>query len=153
MDNRIVIPLLCAAALAYACGPWRHATVIAPASSHSSAHLKTDIATTFDVVPHGDKVDFLLSVTNNTSKTIELRFPTSQTHDFTVLDTQGRTVWRWSKGRMFTQAMQNKIVQSSDTLTIQDAWDANNAHGQYVAVATLNTGSHPIERRLAFTLP
>jgi hypothetical protein len=167
MENRLVIPLLCAAALAYACGPWTHAnsssqnTVAPLTTAHGTppTHRKKqhDVATTLDVVPtttdNGKRVDFAIRVTNNTPKTVELRFPSGQTHDFIVLDSLGHTIWRWSAGRMFTQSMQSKAVKSSDTLTIQDGWDARNAHGQYVAVATLNTDAHPIERRVTFTLP
>lgn len=173
MENRVIIPLLCAAALAYACGPWTHAnnahnntqstdaaTLVASAT-HTTAvphHKKSrDVATTLAVTPtntpDGHHVGFTLAVTNNTPKTVELRFPSGQTHDFVVLDSLGRVVWRWSTGRMFTQAMQSKTVKSSDTLTIEDGWDARNAHGQYVAVAMLNTDTHPVERRVSFTLP
>jgi hypothetical protein len=170
MENRIIVPLLCAAALAYACGPWTHtnatasqdktaATPFASAASARIMHKKKthDVATTLDVVPttthDGKRVDFAIRVTNNTAKTVELRFPSGQTHDFTVFDAAGKAVWRWSAGRLFTQSMQSKTVRSSDTLTIEDGWDAHNAHGQYVAVAVLNTDAHPIERRVAFTLP
>jgi len=155
MENRFIIPLLCAAALAYACGPWRHAQSDTPiaADMHVKQHIKHQVATVFNVVPKGGTVEFALSVLNNTTKTVELRFPTSQTHDFVVLDSLGNTVWRWSDGRMFTQAMQSKTVKSSDTLTLEDHWDPRNAHGTYVAIATLNTDAAPVQRRLAFTLP
>ncbi len=155
MENKLIIPLLCAAALAYACGPWRNSSGIteSAASVRKHATSSTAIATTFDVISHGDRIDFTLSVANNTKKTVELRFPTSQTHDFKVLDTNGNVVWQWSKGRIFTQAMQSKVVKSKDTLTIANDWDISNAHGEYIAVATLITDSHSIERRVAFQLP
>jgi hypothetical protein len=172
MENRVIIPLLCAAALAYACGPWTHNSSDTPTASATKANARSntrtpgalgrskkvrEVATTLDVVPSptsdGKRVAFALRITNNTTKTVELRFPSGQTHDFVVLDSLGRTVWQWSTGRMFTQAMQSKTVRSSDTLTIEDGWDARNAHGQYVAVATLNTDARTIERRVAFRLP
>jgi len=157
MENRIIIPLLCAAALAYACGPWRHAQTEAVSATDAHApttkRAKHQVATVFNVIPKGSDVEFALSVLNNTAKTVELRFPSSQTHDFVVLDSLGKVVWRWSDGRMFTQAIQNKTVKSSDTLTLEDHWSPQHAHGTYVAIATLTTDDHPIERRLAFTLP
>lgn len=154
MENRLAIPLLCIAAIVYACGPWRNSSPIAlPEKASTSSTQSNTVATTFDVSPNGDRVDFILSIANNTKKAIELRFPTSQTHDFAVLDRHGRTVWRWSEGRMFTQAMQSKIVKAKDTLTITDDWDARNAHGEYIAVATLITDNHAIERRVPFRLP
>jgi len=168
MENRVIIPLLCAAALAYACGPWTHSNSSTPENVTDAAqtsappphvhHKKShDVATTFDVAQtktsNGHHLDFALRVTNNTAKTVELRFANGMTHDFIVMDSLGRTVWRWSDGRMFTQAMQSKTVKSKDSVTIEDGWDTRNAHGQYVAVATLNTDAHPVERRVAFTLP
>jgi hypothetical protein len=154
MENRIIIPLLCAAALAYACGPWRHAQTEAPLTTDANVKLhKHQVATVFNVISKASGVEFALSVLNNTPKTVELRFPSSQTHDIVVLDSLGHTVWRLSDGRMFTQAMQSKAVKSRDTLTLEDHWDPQNAHGTYVAVATLNTDDHPIQRRQAFTLP
>ncbi len=153
MNNRYIIFLLCTAALAYACGPWtRSQNAIAASVPH---RLKTSrgVATTFDVVPTAKHVGFALYVTNNTAKTVELRFPNGQTHDFAVMDTSGHVVWRWSEGRLFTQGMQSKTVHASDTLAIEDEWDARNAHGAYIAVATLQTDSKSVERRVAFTLP
>lgn len=156
MENRLTIPLLCIAAIVYACGPWRHssntnAATLAVSNTHKKIH--NTIATTFNVNSSGNRVDFVISVANHTKKAVELRFPTSQTHDFAVLDSKGRTVWRWSSGRMFTQAMQSKVVKPKDTLTITNDWDASNAHGEYIAVATLNSGDLSIERRVPFRLP
>ncbi len=161
MENRFVITTLCVAALAYACGPWIHsqsvaqsapaltAAALAAAQPHSSRHNAHAImATTFDVVPVGDHVALALRVTNNTPKTVELRFPNGRTHDFAIIDAHGRTVWRWSAGRLFTQTMQSKVVKSSDTLTLEDDWDTNGAHGSYTAVALLAIDTHPVERRM-----
>ena len=153
MNNRHIIFLLCTAALAYACGPWMHSQSENAASVTHSRKAVREVATTLNVIPDGHHVDFSLNVTNNTAKTVELRFPNGQTHDFMVLDRNGRIVWRWSDGRIFTQTMQSKTVASSNTVTLADDWDARNAHGQYVAIATLKTDTHPIERRVAFTLP
>jgi hypothetical protein len=49
--------------------------------------------------------------------------------------------------------MQALTVRSSDTLTLEDSWDSSGAHGAYTAVALLATDTHPVERRVAFTLP
>ena len=68
----------------------------------------------------GEDVKFSFHVTNSSNKRVELRFPSGQTHDVIVLDGQGREVWRWSRGRMFTQAMQNKLIGASDTLTFSE---------------------------------
>jgi hypothetical protein len=159
MENRFAITTLCAAALVYACGPWVHSATSSSSATNRAAELHTTgkvpltVATELDLARQGSRIDFALRVTNNTKKTVELRFANARTHDIAVLDSTGRTVWRASAGRLFTQTMQALIVKSSDTLTMEDSWDAHGAHGAYTAVALLATDTHPVERRVAFTLP
>jgi len=49
--------------------------------------------------------------------------------------------------------MQSKAVRSGDTLALAEGWDTHDAHGTYTAVALLATDTHPVERRIDFTLP
>lgn len=97
-------------------------------------------------------VRFTLSVRNNGPRMIELRFPNGKTHDFYVLDETGSEVWRWSKGRMFTQTLQNKLIKSKDNVLFVDKWDAANAHGKFTAVAVLASVNHAVEERAEFEL-
>ena len=99
-----------------------------------------------------DGVRFTLSVRNNSLRMIELRFPNGKTHDFYVLDESGNEVWRWSKGRMFTQTLQNKLIKSKDNAVFVDKWDAANAHGKFTAVAVLASVNHVIEEKAEFEL-
>jgi hypothetical protein len=162
MENRLIITSLCAAAIVYACGPWVHSqtagsSTVTPANDSfraSQIHkAAAPVATELDLARNGSHVDFALRITNNTRKTVELRFANARTHDIAVLDSTGRTVWRASAGRLFTQTMQALPVRSRDTLTMEDSWDAAGAHGAYTAVAFLATDTHPVERRVKFTLP
>jgi intracellular proteinase inhibitor BsuPI len=161
MENRLVITTLCAAAVVYACGPWVQSQTASSGSDSthsadsrpSAPHKLGIVATELALERTGSRIDFALNVTNYTKKTIELRFPSARTHDIAVLDSTGRTVWRASAGRLFTQTMQALTVRSKDTLTMEDSWDTKGAHGSYTAVALLATGDHPVERRVAFTLP
>ena len=154
MRLRYVFPLLIAAALAFA--------YASPLPSHSSEsnrgavarerQVRGDtIAATLDIKV-GQDVTFAFHVTNSSSKRVELRFPNGQTHDVVVLDPQGREVWRWSHGRMFTQSMQNKILGASDTLTFTETWRPEHA-GTYTAVASLLSENYPTEERAGFSLP
>ncbi|MEO8945893.1 MAG: BsuPI-related putative proteinase inhibitor [Gemmatimonadaceae bacterium] len=161
MENRLVITSLCAAALVYACGPWIHSqsassSTVNPASVANNAtkhKVPATVATELDLARSGSRVDFAIRVTNNTKKTVELKFPDARTHDIAVFDSTGKTVWRSSAGRLYTQITQALTVRSSDTLTMEDSWDTKGAHGAYTAVALLATDAHPVERRVAFTLP
>ena len=83
---------------------------------------------------------------------VELRFPNGKTHDFYVLDENGREVWRWSKGRMFTQTLQNKLIKSKGNAVFADSWSGASAHGKFTAVAVLPSVNHPVEERVEFAL-
>jgi hypothetical protein len=152
MRLRYVPPLLVAAALAFANA--------SPLPSHSPDSERRPIvrprvsgdtiAASLDVKV-GEDVKFSFHVTNSSNKRVELRFPSGQTHDVVVLDPQGREVWRWSNGRMFTQSMQNKVLGASDTLTFTETWRPEQA-GAYTAVASLLSENYPTEQRAAFAL-
>jgi hypothetical protein len=122
-------------------------------NKNSIEHHRTTaaVASSFAVdVKNG--VEFKLDVRNNTKRMVELRFPNGMTHDFVVFDESGKEVWRWSSGRMFTQAIQNKLVKSNDSAVFADTWNGKNAHGKFTAVAILSSENHPVEQRVEFAL-
>lgn len=151
MNNRLSIPLLAVAAIAFACGPRTRAE---PAASNPRAttHVTAGLATSLDVSVNS-RVAFSLHVTNATDKRIEIRFPSGQTHDFAVLDASGRELWRWSTEQMFTQALQNKLLGARETVTYAERWDPAGKHGTFTAIATLTSVSHPVSDTVTFTLP
>jgi len=157
MDNRIILPLLCAAsAVAFAATPSSHnEKKIAPAR-HSSAETAAAIVTTFDITrPKNDaaKLRFTLSVKNNTRKMLELQFPNGQTHDFVVKDFAGKEIWRWSEGRMFTSAMRSETLKGKDETSFEESWNTEGQHGSFTAVAILKSNNFPIETSVQFMLP
>ena len=150
MRNPLVIPLLVAASVAFASSSSGHKQPPPNSSvdpAHPGAVLESSLA-----VKVTDGVRFTLNVRNNSPRMIELRFPNGMTHDFYVLDQSGNEVWRWSKGRMFTQALQNKLIKSKDNAVFADNWDAADAHGKFTAVAVLASENHPVEERAEFEL-
>ena len=156
MLNKIVVPLLCAAAIAVACGPLAHSTTTdAPASTTTTTKRAPDeptLASSLDISVK-DGVSLAFHATNRDRKRVELVFPSGQTHDFAILDASGREVWRWSKDRLFTQALQNRVLEPSETLTYEERWAPGDLRGTFTAVATLRSSSHPLESRVEFTLP
>lgn len=150
MTNRLIIPLLCAASVvAFARGTSGHKSTIA---STTTERRSTTALTSKLTVNAGSVVEFTLDVRNNTGKMVELRFPNGMTHDFYVQDENGNEVWRWSKSRMFTQGVQNKLVKSKETATFSEGWDALHRRGRFTAVAVLPSDNHPIEERVEFDL-
>jgi hypothetical protein len=149
MTNRLVIPLLCAAsAVAFARGTTGHRATLAASTER---HAKSEVSSKF-VVNASDRVEFTLDVRNNTLKMVELRFPDGKTHDFIVRDASGKEVWRWSKSRLFTQGMQNKLVKSRDVAVFTENWNPADMHGRFTAVAVLASDNHPIEDEVEFEL-
>jgi hypothetical protein len=98
LDNRLILPLLCAASVAFAAAPFSHDDKSIASARRHAEEKSAPIVTTFDVTRpknDADKLRFTLNVRNNTSKMLELRFPDGQTHDFVVRDFAGKEIWRW----------------------------------------------------------
>ena len=169
MNTRLIITLLCAGALAFACGPRSRsgtsealASALPVPSSHSvetvvkragapakSATPKVNTRLTVDPKPHG--VRLALDVANVSKKHVELVFPNGQRYDFAVVDSTGREVWRWSSGRLFTQIVQNKELPSGNAMQVSETWSAPTP-GRYTAVATLRSTNYPVEERMEFVV-
>lgn len=151
MLPRITIPLLVTAVLVYACGPKPYTSLVAARPS-----VAVDSVVSADVrvesEPGARAVRFALSVTNGTGKRVELNFPNGQTHDFVVLNAMGREVWRWSEGRLFTQLMQNQLLDARDVVTYGERWAAPPSAGEYTLVAVLHSTTHPVEKRVSFNV-
>jgi hypothetical protein len=171
MNTRFAIPLLCAAAIAFACGPRVHTsslqTAAAPATTRSASksaakpapvrrHAAVPVGSVTSAldVRVGEQVQFALRVANPSDQSLELTFPSGATHDFAVLDSAGAVLWRWSTGRLFTQSLQNRTIDARDSETFDGEWTPPaNYHGKLTAVATLAAADHPVETRAEFTLP
>lgn len=142
----VILPIVL---LASACGPRSHS---AEPATRKRAVGGPPIASSLDVGLLGD-VSIAFHVTNNAEKRLELTFPSGLTHDITIVDEGGREVWRWSDGRMFTQSLQNRVLETDETLSFNASWHPETSHGSFVAVASLKSENHPIEQRVRFTLP
>ena len=145
MNRLILAALTLLAGTAYACGP--RARSAEP--EQRKVVTGPPIVAVLDVKIR-DGIEFAFSVTNNAARKLELLFPTGQTHDFVVVDSLGREVWRWSEGRMFTQALQSKILESRGSLSLAAAWRAEVPPGRYVAIASLLSENKPLEQRVEF---
>jgi hypothetical protein len=99
-----------------------------------------------------DAARFELAVFNTADRRVEVNFPDGHTRDFAVYDAAGREVWRWSRGRLFTQVMQTKPLAAHDSTRFAEEWRAP-APGRYTVVAELRSGNHPLRRAVAFVVP
>lgn len=171
MNTRVFIPVLCIGAVVFACGPRARedaavkqsgvaiaATTRAPqprTATRSTARDEraTPIDAELFVNAQDASVRLALYVENTGKKSVELTFPTGQTHDFVVLDTLGRELWRWSRDRMFTQTLRNRLLGRGETLNVEETWQsATLAPGTYVARAVLKSQNYPVQQEKRFTV-
>ena len=157
MDNRLILPLLCAAtAVAFAAAPFPQYEKSNATVRHRATENAAPIVTTFDITRaknDTEKLRFTLNVKNNTTKMLELRFPDGQTHDFYVKDFAGKVIWRWSDGRMFTSAMRSETIKGKGETAFEESWNTEGQHGSYTAVAILKSNNFPVETSVQFMLP
>jgi hypothetical protein len=106
----------------------------------------------FSVSASHEEIHFVLDVKNVGGKHLEITFPTGQSHDFVVVDSVGREVWRWSHGRIFTQGVQNKQLGSGDVMELSERWKPAAKPGHYTAIATLKSSNYPVEQRVEFVV-
>lgn len=175
MNTRLIISLLCAGALAFACGP--RSSTEAPVALASMLPLRANrvnradpvaerprvasksradvkLNTHFSVAVDANAVHFALVVTNVGGKHAELNFADGQTYDFVVADSTGRAVWQWSDGRIFTQSLQNKQLGAGESMRVSEAWKRHAAAaGRYTVVATLKSSNYPTQQRAEFVIP
>lgn len=112
----------------------------------------TRITSSFAVTVEPHALRFALDVTNVGKKNVELDFADGQTHDFAVINSEGREVYRWGLTRMFTQSMQNRLLDGGNTMHFAERATADLPPGEYVAVATLRSSNYPVQERFAFKL-
>ena len=164
--RNLLIPLLCLGAVAFACGPRSHseaslvsvnlATPVAPppvvnrVRKTAKKEQQVRVAPNFTISVEHKSIRFALDVTNPTKKDVELTFPDGQTHDFIVLDSVGREVYRWGEGRMFTQSVQNHTIDGGETMHVTEQATLDLPPGRYVAVAKLRSTNFPVQERVPF---
>ncbi len=173
MNTRILIPLLLAGAVALACGSRSRADATVKPSDKRARLTETPtlsaqtlaeqrpapqkvtvapLKSAFVVRAEARAIHFALDLTNATKKHVELSFPSGQEYDFAVVDSTGREVYRWGKERMFTQSIQNRLLDGGATMRIEERAEQSLPNGSYVAVATLRSSNYPMQERVPFQL-
>jgi hypothetical protein len=96
----------------------------------------------------GTPVILTLSVVNPARAPVTLQFSSGQHYDF-VVRRAGQIVWRWSAGRMFTQAVTSITLGPRERRAYTETWAQHDNNGQpitantYDATAILTTMVRP----------
>lgn len=85
-----------------------------------------------------------ITVRNTHPEPLTLQFPTGQTYDLVIRNEAGETVYRWSAGQFFTQAIRTVEVQGEQNFVVTVLLGDRSAgkplpEGKYVAEAWLTT--------------
>jgi hypothetical protein len=139
--QKIAIMLSCAAVV-YACAPRSHVPAENTARKEPPRTATNDSNTLALSVSdaNGKKGTTFTLAYRNHGKLTELKFANGRTHDFIVVDSLDREVWRWSEGRLFTQSLQTKQLKNGDAVEFDATWSAA-APGTYRVIASLNTAT------------
>jgi hypothetical protein len=87
-----------------------------------------------------EPVRLSIRVTNTSSETLALRFPTSQRFDIAIRDDRGAPLWRWSEGRRFSSTEGEHRLEVEGALHWEVTFEGPLAPGEYV-VEGYGTGS------------
>lgn len=98
-----------------------------------------------DTQVESDRVSFSFTVANDGDEPVTLSFRDACAADFAVFDGEEER-WRWSRGRMFTQALQSASLDPGESVTYEGEWQ-NPEAGTHTTVATLEADNHDCEAR------
>ena len=171
MSSRVVASLFCIGAVAFACGPRSHNEASAPKKDQSLSLVSAKPLTVRQQGASRDKsarsvlsasvyvratsaaVRIAMHVANTSKKKVEITFPSGQTYDFVILDTTGREMWRWGNGRMFTQALRNKLLGGGEAMDLEETLTSPTLPpGRYIARAVLKSENYPLAEETEFTV-
>jgi len=127
-----VLALLAAALVGLAAAPTGRSR-----PSPAGRNLEVTLATPSPTVSSGEPIVMTLSVTSRARRKVDLRFHSGQRYDFAIRDGKGQVVWRWSAGRVFTQALGRETLAPGTTLAWQETFQGTLDPGTYDIVGTV----------------
>ena len=111
-----------------------------PSASEESDGLTLDFEVDRTKYERGQPVSMLLVVVNDTTGTVDLKFPSAKRHDFIIKGDEGRVVWQWSAGRAFAQSIVERRLDPGQGLTSAAVWDQRTSDNKLV-----KSGQYQIE--------
>lgn len=74
-------------------------------------------------------ITFALTIRNRSNAARTLTLPSSQTHDCIVYSAKKQEVWRWSAGRLFTQAITELSLAPGESRSFTSTWNLTDRKG------------------------
>ncbi|WP_051353045.1 BsuPI-related putative proteinase inhibitor [Thalassobacillus devorans] len=93
------------------------------------------------VTPESDKVTFSFSMENQGDKRYDLGFSSGQKYEIVVKNGEGEEVYRYSKGQMFTQALETKTIAPGESISFEEVWSKGVKPGDYDVAISIEVHS------------
>ena len=109
------------------------------------ADLQVSLELGGETYSRGEPVEMSLTITNTDQDEAVLSFSDGLRYDFVAVDGDGREVWRWSDGKLFTQVLGEETIAPGGSLVYRETWGQADGEGKQVpdgeyAVLGLITG-------------
>jgi hypothetical protein len=104
-----------------------------PDGTSQEVRRPMEIATDQTTYTEGQPVRIELVIRNTGTEPVMYQFSSGQKYDFWA-EKDGVEVWRWSKGKMFTQALTSTTVAPGREISFAETWDQLDNDGNAVAV-------------------
>jgi hypothetical protein len=100
-------------------------------------NAEVNIDMQLSVLENENTTDFKISLTNNANAEAVLEFSSGQQFEIIVKSENGEEVYKFSDGRMFTQAFQNLVLPPGESVEWGDTWTHNDeiTSGMYEVTA------------------
>lgn len=69
------------------------------------------------------QTEFILTLANNSNEMKKLEFPTGQKYEIIVMDGNDQEVYRYSAGKMFTQAIEYALIKQGESVQWEERWE------------------------------
>nr|WP_261383051.1 BsuPI-related putative proteinase inhibitor [Bacillus paralicheniformis]WEZ24554.1 BsuPI-related putative proteinase inhibitor [Bacillus paralicheniformis] len=89
------------------------------------------VTLTVEPVQKQGEIEFRMSVVNHTDDVAEFEFSSGQKFELIVSDKEGNERYRYSKGKMFTQAFQTMTLKPKESYDFTDVWKEVPEPGTY----------------------
>ncbi|KJS14685.1 MAG: hypothetical protein VR69_16600 [Peptococcaceae bacterium BRH_c4b] len=100
------------------------------------------------VYRQGERVPIFLNKINVSGRTIRLFYPTGQRFEFEAVNQNGRVIWNYSAGRVFTQVTETVVLAPGQSQSFRFDWDQRNNQGNQVVPQRLTLRGFNVAREL-----
>ncbi|HEY3375552.1 MAG TPA: BsuPI-related putative proteinase inhibitor [Candidatus Aquicultor sp.] len=121
------------------------------------ADIKVSAKISSENVRPGQRLKVTLNVLNTASQVRELTFNTGQKYDLLIKEKEGRNVWRWSAGKMFSQMIETVRLGPGKSVSYEAEWPGTGSlerplkPGTYTVTANI-TANDLRDKELTFKL-